>query len=204
MKMSQVLLCVAALGATAAATSASASASARASVAPPVCTTDASYQRLAFWVGDWEVVDSTGAHYASQRVRAVLDACAITAEWAGAGGNKGLNFSAFDGRIGEWRQMYVSNQIPALSGVAIRRSDPSYAGPGVRFIAVADPIDGSLGRSRVTIMPLGADRAMQLFEDSRDGGKTWFVQFKAEHRRITPTDRSPDTMPQAVAGEVRP
>ena len=33
------------------------------------CAADSSYQRLAFWVGDWEVVDSTGAHYATQRVR---------------------------------------------------------------------------------------------------------------------------------------
>src|SRR4051812_30473899 len=152
MKMSQFLLCVAAIGATAA------SASARGTTAaPPACSTDTNYQRLAFWVGDWEVVDSTGAHYASQRVRAVLDACAITAEWTGAGGNKGLNFSAFDGRVGEWRQMYASNQTPAPSGVTIRRSDPSYAGPGVRFIALTDPTDGSLGRSRVTVMPLGTD-----------------------------------------------
>lgn len=152
--------------------------------APPSCATDSSYQRLAFWVGDWEVVDSTGAHYATQRVRAVLDQCAITAEWASGGGNKGLNLSAFDQRIGEWRQVYVSNQVPAPSGVAMRRSDRSYTGPGIRFIALADPTDGSERRSRITIVPLSPDRVMQLFEDSQDGGKTWFVQFKAEHRRV--------------------
>src|SRR3954470_22267591 len=108
MKMSQVLLCVAAIGATAA------SASARGTTAPPpACSTDADYQRLAFWVGDWEVVDSTGTHYANQRVSAVLDACAITAEWTGRVGDKGLNLSAFDGKTHEWRQVYASNQVPA-------------------------------------------------------------------------------------------
>jgi len=150
--------------------------------AVPTCATDSNYQRLAFWVGDWEVVDSNGTHYATQRVRAVIDGCAFTAEWTGRVGDKGLNLSSFDGRTGEWRQVYVSNQVPAPLGVAIRRSDPTYGGPGIRFISLIEPPAGELARSRVTIMPLADHRAMQLFEDSKDGGKTWQVVFKAEHR----------------------
>ena len=146
------------------------------------CAADSNYQRLAFWVGDWDVVDSTGAHYATQRVRAVLEACAITAEWASGGGYKGMGLSAFDVRTGEWRQMFVANQVPSPSGVALRRSDPSYGGPGVRFIPLLDPPDGNLARSRVTIMPMSNHRAMQLFEDSSEGGKKWHTVFKAEHR----------------------
>jgi hypothetical protein len=124
-------------------------------------------------------------HYATQRVRAVIDDCAITAEWTGRVGDKGMNLSAFDGRTREWRQMYVSNQVPAPLGVTLRRSDPSYDGPGVRFISLLDPPAGTATRSRVTIMPLSAERAVQLFEDSKDGGATWHVIFKAEHRRLT-------------------
>jgi hypothetical protein len=146
------------------------------------CAADSNFQRLAFWVGDWEVVDSTGAHYATQRVRAVLEACAITAEWASGRGYKGMGLFAFDVRAGEWRQMYVANQVPSPSGVELRKSDPSYRGPGVRFILLLDPADGNLARSRVTILPLSDHRAMQLFEDSPDGGKTWHTVFKAEHR----------------------
>jgi hypothetical protein len=146
------------------------------------CTADSSFQRLAFWIGDWEVVDSAGAHYAAQRVRAVLDDCAIVAEWTGRAGDKGLNVSAYDRRSGEWRQVYLSNQVPSPSGVQLRRSDPSYEGPGIRFIALLDPPGGVLSRSRVTIMPMQNHHVMQLFEDSPDGGKTWRTLFKAEHR----------------------
>jgi hypothetical protein len=146
------------------------------------CASDSTYQRLAFWVGDWEVVDSTGAHYATQRVRAVLENCAITAEWESGGGYKGLSMFAFDPKSSEWRQMYAANQVPSPSGVELRRSDSSYRGPGVRFILLLDPQDGNLVRSRVTIMPLSDHRAMQLFEESRDAGKTWHTVFKAEHR----------------------
>lgn len=152
-------------------------------VAP--CTSDPNYQRLSFWVGDWEVVDSTGAHYAMQRVNAVIDACAITAEWTGGVGDKGMNLSSFDGRTGEWRQMYVSNQVPGPLGVSLRRSDPSYTGPGVRFIPLLEPAPGEPSRTRVTIMPLNDHRALQLFEESKDGGATWQVVFKAEHRPRT-------------------
>jgi hypothetical protein len=153
----------------------------RTEAAPP-CAADSNFQRLAFWIGDWEVVDSTGAHYATQRVRAVLDACAITAEWASGGGYKGMGVFAFDVRTGEWRQMYVSNQVPSPSGVELRKSDRSYHGPGVRFVRLLDSTAGELARSRVTIMPLSDHRAMQLFEDSSDGGTTWRTVFKAEHR----------------------
>lgn len=146
------------------------------------CAADSNFQRLAFWAGDWEVVDSTGAHYATQRVRAVLDACAITAEWASGGGYKGMSLFAFDVRTGEWRQMYVANQVPSPSGVELRKSDPSYRGPGIRFIPLLDSTTGEAARSRVTIMPLSYHRALQLFEDSSDGGKTWKTVFKAEHR----------------------
>lgn len=147
------------------------------------CAADSNYQRLAFWVGDWEITDSAGAHYATQRVRMVVDACAITAEWTGRVGDKGLNMSAFDVKTGEWRQVYVSNQVPSATGVIVRKSDPSYVGPGVRFIPLQEPT--GLSRSRVTIMPLSDHRAMQLFEDSPDGGKTWHILFKAEHRAVT-------------------
>src|SRR5262249_23082671 len=80
------------------------------------CSADPNYQRLAFWVGDWDVLDSAGTHYATQRVRAILDDCAITADWTGPVGDRGLNLSAFDHRTGEWRQVYVSNEVPAPVG----------------------------------------------------------------------------------------
>lgn len=150
---------------------------------PSPCAADSSYQRLAFWVGDWEVTDSTGAHYATQRVRAVVDSCAITAEWTGRVGDKGLSLSAFDVRTGEWKQVYVSNQLPYRSGVPVRHSDSTYRGPGIRFIPLLDPASADLTRSRVTIMPVSDGRAMQLFEDSPDGGTTWKTVFRAEHRR---------------------
>jgi hypothetical protein len=146
------------------------------------CAADSNYQRLGFWVGDWVVYDSTGKRYAAQRVRTVVDACAITAEWTGTAGDKGLSMSGLDKRSGEWRQLYVSNQVPYPSGAPVRKSDPSYTGPGIRFIPLLDPPAGVLTRSRVTIMPLSDHRAMQLFEDSRDGGQTWKTVFKAEHR----------------------
>ena len=157
--------------------------SARAPLESP-CAADSSYQRLAFWIGDWEVLDSLGAHYATQRVHPAVDACALTAEWAGRVGDKGLGVSAYDGNTHEWKQMYVTNQVPGPSGVFLRKSDPSYVGPGVRFIPADTPTDGNLRRSRVTTMPMGARGAMQLFEDSRDGGKTWQVLFKAVHRPL--------------------
>lgn len=147
------------------------------------CTADSNFQRLSFWIGDWEVYDSTGAYYARQRVRAVIDECAITAEWTGRVGDKGINISAYDVRTGDWKQVYISNQVPSPSGIQLRKSDRSYDGPGIRFVPLVEPPPDNLRRSRVTIIPLSGNRVQQLFEDSSDGGKTWRTLFKAEHRR---------------------
>jgi hypothetical protein len=165
------------------------------------CAADSSYHRLAFWIGDWDVFDSTGAHYATQRVRAVIDECAIAAEWASGGGNKGMGLSAFDLKTRQWKQVYVSNQVPFRSGVTLRTSDPSYTGPGIRFIPLPDATAGNPVQTRVTIMPLSGHRALQEFEDSRDGGKTWKVVFKGEHRLRTNTGATRD--PRLAPGHVR-
>lgn len=151
----------------------------RAVTAP--CGADSGYRRLAFWVGDWTVFDSTGKRYAAQRVRDAVDQCALTVEWTGTVGDRGLSVFGFDARTNSWKQMYVSNQVPRPSGVILRQSDPDYAGPGVRLIPVITPPPGAT-RTRVTIMPLEGIGVMQLFEDSRDDGKTWTTVFKGEHR----------------------
>lgn len=160
---------------------ATASRDARGLAAAPPCSADSGYRRLAFWVGDWTVFDSTGKQYASQRVRDAVDQCALTVEWTGMVGDKGLSVFGYDARSASWKQMYVSNQVPRPSGVILRQSDPDYAGPGVRFIAVVTPPPGAT-RTRVTIMPLPGSEVMQLFEDSRDDGKSWTTVFKGEHR----------------------
>ena len=96
-----------------------------------------------------------------------------------------MGLSAFDLKTRQWKQVYVSNQVPFRSGVTLRTSDPSYTGPGVRFISLLEPTAGDSVQSRVTIMPLSGHRALQEFEESRDGGKTWKVVFKGEHRLRT-------------------
>jgi len=150
------------------------------------CAADSNYQRLAFWVGDWDLFDSTGLQYATQRVRPVVDACAFTAEWTGRVGDRGLGLAAFDVKTGEWKQFYVSNLVAIPSGVWVRKSDPSYTGPGIRLIPLVEPASGDLSRSRMTIMPMPYQRALQLFEDSPDGGKTWRTVFKSDNRpRVT-------------------
>jgi hypothetical protein len=155
---------------------------ASAPIAPAPCASDSSFQRLAFWIGDWDVYDSTGTRYASQRVRSAVDACAITAEWSGPIGDRGMSVTAYDPRTRDWRQVYVTNQVPAVSGVSMRKSDPSYAGPGLRFIPVAEATPDNTSRLRITIAPAPERRVRQTFEESRDGGMTWRVLFTAEHR----------------------
>lgn len=161
------------------------------SVSP--CGADPNHHRLDFWLGEWDVFDSVGVRYAKQRVYAAADRCAVVAEWAGPVGDKGLGISALDGKTGEWRQVYVSNQVPTRAGVVIRRSDPAYSGPGVRFIPLDPPASAAELQTRMTIEPSPGGRAVQLFETSGDGGLTWNVVFRAEHRHRQRSSAAPNS-----------
>jgi hypothetical protein len=146
------------------------------------CVIDSEYQRLAFWIGDWTILDTAGAFYARQQVKPVVDGCALEVQWTGRSGDKGIGVTVYDAKSRTWKQIYASNQTPYASSVKYRSSDPSYRGPGVRFLPVLSPADDTRLLTRITIMPLSDRKVLQQFEDSSDGGTTWQVQFRAIHQ----------------------
>ena len=45
------------------------------------CASDSAFHALDFWIGDWTVVDSTGAHLGTNRIEKILEGCAVTETW---------------------------------------------------------------------------------------------------------------------------
>ena len=44
---------------------------------------------LDFWLGDWSVTTPDGKHAGDNRIEAILDGCALSESWTGAGGGRG-------------------------------------------------------------------------------------------------------------------
>jgi len=135
---------------------------------------------LDFWVGDWAIYEG-GRRVATQRVHRAVDGCALTAEWSGSEGDRGLGVFYFDDGDRSARQLWLANQVPAPSAPMMRRLSPTYRGPGVRY--ESEPVSAAR-RDRLTLTPLTGGRARQVVEASADGGRTWRVVLDAEHRPL--------------------
>lgn len=144
--------------------------------APP-CTDVTGFDRLDFWVGEWDVY--AGSQLVGHNViRKILDGCAVEERWTGARGGVGrsLFYRLPDGT---WKQVWVTPHATRPGGVKEKTLVEELEGGGLRFQGEVDLPDGGSYLDRTTLTPLSAGRVGQVIEVSRDEGKTWQATFDA-------------------------
>lgn len=143
----------------------------------PVCA-DAVFHQFDFWVGDWDVTTPQGKPAGRNRIQSILEGCAISEEWTGAGGTNGRSHSAWDARNKQWNQYWVADDagVLYLSG-SLRDGSMVLSGEQL------DPASGKRSPQRVTWTPNADGSVRQLWESSADGGKTWTTVFEGIYRR---------------------
>ncbi len=152
----------------------SARATAQAPMEPPRCTSDSAFHLLDFWVGDWNVVDSTGAKLGTNRIEKILAGCAITETWREEG-SEGRSLFYYVPPQRMWKQVWVTAGALAVGG--IKEKHLVWHAPGrARFQGeLVGPRGLILDRTTLTAMNDG--RVRQVIEISRDGGTTWQTTF---------------------------
>lgn len=145
----------------------------------PACA-DAAFHQFDFWVGDWDVTTPQGKPAGRNRIQAILDGCAISEEWTGAGGTNGRSHSAWDATRKQWNQYWAADDagVLYLSG-SLQDGRMVLSGEQV------DPASGKHSPQRVTWTPNADGSVRQLWESSADGGKTWTTVFEGIYRRRT-------------------
>jgi hypothetical protein len=147
----------------------------------PACVDTPVYGLLDFWVGEWDVFvgDQQVGH---NRITRVLDGCAITEDWHGAGGTQGKSLFYVD-PDGTWQQVWVTGQATLPGGTKEKSLVARPDARSVRFQGrIRHPQAGEwLDRTTLTGLEDGSVR--QVIEISRDNGQTWTVTFDAVYRR---------------------
>ncbi|MBL8297511.1 MAG: hypothetical protein JNN30_04090 [Rhodanobacteraceae bacterium] len=144
---------------------------------PPACAA-AEFHQFDFWVGDWDVTNPQGKAAGQSRIEAILDDCAISENWRGAGGTVGRSYSAWDASNKRWNQYWVATDGQVL-----------YLGGGLvdgRMVLSGDTIDAKSGKrspQRVTWTPNTDGTVTQLWQTSDDSGKTWRTVFEGNYKR---------------------
>lgn len=73
------------------------------------CCTDP-YRDFDFWIGNWEVFDTSGKIVGHNRISSAQDSCLLVEQWTSATSkHRGASQNFFDRRTGRWKQVWVDN-----------------------------------------------------------------------------------------------
>ncbi|WP_299950068.1 hypothetical protein [Hyphomonas sp. BRH_c22] len=74
---------------------------------PPSCSSEA-HHAFDFWLGAWEVTDTSGNVAGDNVIAAEEGGCLLVERWTSASGGTGQSYNYLDPATGKWRQLWVS------------------------------------------------------------------------------------------------
>jgi hypothetical protein len=150
---------------------------------PHPCQTAPENHQFDFWVGQWDVTPWQAPAPTPQQklgeneVHVLLEHCVISENWTGAGGGHGKSYNYWDPSLKHWRQIWIDES----GGVLDYTGD--YRDGAMRFLGWTNDAQGRRVEQRLTFFNVAPDTVRQLFETSKDGGKTWVPGFDGRYVR---------------------
>jgi tetratricopeptide (TPR) repeat protein len=132
------------------------------------CASDTVYQRLAFWVGEWDVKSAAQQRAGASSVKSVSGGCAIYENWTDPLGTEGKSLTTWNPATGQYQQFWVAQRANVTE---YRRGE--WKNGGLVLIAEGPPRNNSKTLIRMTLSPNGSGVVRQMFENSSDDGATW-------------------------------
>ncbi len=155
------------------------------------CMHEAVYRQFDFWLGRWEVygnLDKTGPLFGHNTISQSEQGCLIMEQWQGASGSTGTSMNYYDGLKQQWVQRWVSGggTVIDYAGGLIHTADEQQAMQLVGKIYYASTQQQPQIRDfRGTWTSLKDGVVQQFFEESVDGGKTWYAWFNGYYFPMT-------------------
>jgi hypothetical protein len=136
-----------------------------------------------FWVGEWELTwpgakDGQVGH-GTNSIRRVLDSCVVEENFSGGDAMhlRGMSVSLFDLRAGKWKQTWVDNEGSYLDFVGEFKD-------GQMILArEATRPDGTRILQRMVWKNITPNELDWSWESSKDGGKTWQVNWPIHYHK---------------------
>lgn len=129
-----------------------------------------------FWVGNWRVVDASGAFQGTNDVTSEYRGCVVQEHWKGAGGGSGSSFNTYLPGKKQWQQTWVD-----ASGLTLQL----YGGLQGTSMVLQGTRVGKSGAviDRITWTPLPDGRVRQHWQESDASGKRWQEIFDGYYSR---------------------
>jgi hypothetical protein len=146
------------------------------------CNT-ADQKQFDFWVGEWDLTwpaaKAGNFDHGTNSVKRILDGCVVQENFSGQDAMhlRGTSVSVFDAAAGKWKQTWVDNEGGYLDFVG------EFKDGQLILQREATAKDGSKFLQRMVWKNM-TDRELDWsWEASRDGGKTWQVQWPIHYKR---------------------
>lgn len=138
----------------------------------PCCSED--YRAFDFWIGEWNVYDSSGSTLLGTSIISTQDGdCIIQEQWTSAQGNySGRSLNLFDRTSQRWQQYWVDSQgnILRLSG-GIVDGNMVMSSTTAAFDTIPETTN------KLTWTPQEDGRVRQTWKSTQDSGDTWQTLF---------------------------
>lgn len=136
------------------------------------CTAE-EHRQFDFWRGSWRV-HREGEVVGRNEIRTVADGCGLEESWRSAEGGTGTSLNYYDPSDGSWHQLWLG------SGGLILHLTGGLEG-GDMVMTGERTVEGETIRDRITWSPLPDGGVRQLWEISRDGGRSWSRAFDGRY-----------------------
>jgi len=141
------------------------------------CRYDLRFRQFDFWIGDWDVLSPQGTPVGENSIESTVDGCVLTENWRGADGGHGMSINYFDPVSGAWKQVWVDRGGGNITLEGRLRDGAMHLSGENRSR------DGTTELIRGSWTPLPDGRVRQFFEQSKDGGETWYTWFDGYYVR---------------------
>ena len=131
----------------------------------------AEHHQFDFWIGTWTVQNPQGEREGENTIEPIQKGCALRESWTGAEGSSGTSLNFYDRGEKKWHQTWID-----ASGGPLYLDGSFDAGKMV-LTGERPRKDGGRAKHRISWEPLKDGRVRQLWETSKDGGKTWETSF---------------------------
>ena len=133
-----------------------------------------------FWLGEWNVVPtSAGGPVGASRIEKALSGCVIWENWSSLGWTyEGKSYNTWNASLKRWDQFSVDN-----SGGMIRFYGALKESVMDFWTDDIPQPDGTKLRRHLQFFNLVPDKVWQFSSGSKDGGKTWSVEYDFTYLR---------------------